>query len=519
MVSPTPDRAHSASNAPYRQQTNTYHPHQPRFPIASLSHNSYNLTTASYPPTSSNSNSNRPLPALSSATSPAFRVPTVPWTEGEHRRFLSGLETYGSGQTANPQAAWQSITAAVRTRPIHEVKAHARRYFLELQMANARKRKEDVAAMQSQDSRWTLEEDARFEELLAHYSSASVCYPWEAIAVKLPGKMHRDVRDRYQKLCYDVARIEAGHHVSMSLSRSVSGNRGNQSYDDAGRSNQDAHCDDNEYTPVYDCVVTLTSVEEKLLMHALGQVHVSSKTSPEVLTAIASAMAAFTNSKDNKKPAQRTTPLFTLEAAQTALENVIQRQQTDVRVILETLVDNLKLQPRGQDSTPNCGRQSVSQQQQDHPKDGSAQPEPQDPKLTLATTGVALSPWIPVTESSRRINHTGHFAEPMSTTTNDASRRGAVAEDLLSFRAKTSSHQAQGYVTGAAVLNPTAPSMLDPSPRTSQDWQNMFSSPSPHAQYRPYTNQDPFSPAPQPTPSFPSSSMSYQYTPNNPPAQ
>ncbi|KAF1321567.1 hypothetical protein FI667_g11783, partial [Globisporangium splendens] len=466
MVSPTPDRAHSASNASYRQQTNTYHPHQPRFPIASLSHNSYYLTTASYPPTSSNSD--RLLPALSSATSPAFRVPTVPWTEDEYRRFLSGLETYGSGQTANSQAAWQSITAAVRTRTIHDVKAHARRYFLELQMANTPKRKEDIAAMQSQDSRWTLEEDARFEELLAHYSSAS---------------------DRSWPSCVDELKPIY------------------------------AHCDGNEYTPVYDCVVTLTSVEEKLLMHALGQVHVSPKTPPEVLTVIASAIAAFANSKDNKKPAQRTTPLFTLEAAQTALENVIQRQQTDVRVILETLVDNLKLQPRGQDSTPNCSRQSVSQQQQDHPKDGSAQPEPQDPKLTLATTGVALSPWIPVAESSRHINHTGHFAEPTSTTTNDASRRGAVAEDLLSFRAKTSSHQAQGYATGAAVLDPTAPSMLDPSPRTSQDWQNMFSSPSPHAQYRPYTNQDPFSPAPQPTPLFPSSSMSYQYAPNNPPAQ
>uniref|UniRef100_K3X5K6 Myb-like domain-containing protein n=1 Tax=Globisporangium ultimum (strain ATCC 200006 / CBS 805.95 / DAOM BR144) TaxID=431595 RepID=K3X5K6_GLOUD len=290
----------------------------------------------------SSSNDNRPLPALSPATSPAFRVATAPWTEDEHRRFLAGLETYGSGQTANPQAAWQSITAAVRTRPIHDVKAHARRYFLELQMANTRKRKEDVAATQSQDSRWTLEEDARFEELLAYHSSASVCYPWDAIAAKLPGKTHRDARERYQKLCYDVARIEAGHHVSMSLSRSVSGNRG---YDDMSRSNQDAHCDDNDYTPTYECAVTLTSIEEKLLMRALGQVHVSSKTSPEVLTAIASTMAAFANSKDNKIPPQRTMPLFTLEDAQTALENVIQRQQTDVRVILETLIDSLKLQP------------------------------------------------------------------------------------------------------------------------------------------------------------------------------
>lgn len=519
MTSASPRDPRASSN---QQQQQQYPPYQQQTPTASLCHNfnSYNLTTANHHTTTSSANSNHtnnsnipsstglpPRPALPAAAAALPVAPVrvgVAWTEDEHVRFLDGLEKYGSGQATSIQAAWQSITATVRTRPLHDVKAHANRYFLELQMVNTQKRKEHVA-MQSMDARWTLEEDTRFEDLLAFHSSSCVCYPWEVIAAKFPGKTQRDMQERYQKLCYDIARIEAGHHVTMSLGRFPRSKYIAAAQD---RGNQDAR---DTTTPLCDCVVTLTPAEEEILMDALEQVHVSPTTSPHVLEGIASSMAAFANAK-GKKPPQRESPLFTLEDARAAFEKVIADQQTDVRVVLETLVSHLKVHPHYGHDTTSSEYAPPSPATEPGSRYGS-----QDHKLTLATTGFAFGDPSPLTPAHGSSSNSVQFVD---TTPSDMSRRGAIAEDLLSFRAVASSQSGGGgeergvhkqpplRVSTVSTTAAAIPGMYTPSPRTNRDLQHLFS---PSSLYR-YRHPDHHTLQPSPP------SMAYlntQYTPRD----
>ncbi|KAL4146067.1 hypothetical protein PRNP1_011940 [Phytophthora ramorum] len=140
----------------------------------------------------------------------------TPWAADEHQRFLLALEQFGGGQCLSVGDAWRSIATAVGTRDTAQVVHHARLYFAQIQQVNAHKRQERQF-MQSVDQRWTSEEDAAFESMLAAFSTSSVCYPWEVMASRLPGKSPVDLKERYQKLCYDVARIESGQHVTMHL--------------------------------------------------------------------------------------------------------------------------------------------------------------------------------------------------------------------------------------------------------------------------------------------------------------
>ena len=135
------------------------------------------------------------------------------WSHEEHCRFLEALEKFGYNSPSH--VVWTMIAEYVGSRNYKDVKLHANRYFLQLQMMNTQRRKE-MQIMQAIDSRWTLGEDQLFEDLLAKYSECAF-YPWDLIATKFKGKTAKAVRDRYQKLIYDISRIEAGHHVSMSL--------------------------------------------------------------------------------------------------------------------------------------------------------------------------------------------------------------------------------------------------------------------------------------------------------------
>lgn len=431
---------------------------QVRTPVVSVYNNSYNISTLANSNLGDNNNN------YSSAGYDIAPMGSV-WTADEHRRFLDGLEEFGGsvgggGHQSQGQAmtraqnAWQSIAAVVRTRSLQEVKMHANRYFLELQLVNSQKRKEHLA-MQTIDSRWTLEEDALFEHLLASHVGRgdAVCYAWEQIAAKIPNKTPRDVQERYHKLCYDIARIEAGHHVMMSYGRfscgsskaSNSGGAGavhpGSSYSmTAGMDQQQQHDNpgDSAQGPC-DCVVTLTAAEEELLMQALEQVPVSPDAPPQVLTSIATAMAAIINSK-NKRPPQRSQTLFTLEEARSVFNQLInnqnshqqqqQQQYIDPRTILEEIVMKLRLQPRDQDPPPT--RTSGL-----------------DQKLKpLATAGLAFTDDDEGLLTPRIYQASVHFAEAKS----DFSQRGAVAEDLLSFRA-ASSRQGGGGGGGTLTLH------------------------------------------------------------------
>ncbi|GAB9472417.1 hypothetical protein Gpo141_00009595 [Globisporangium polare] len=479
-----------------------HHPQfQARTPVVSVYNNSYNISTLGN--SSSYGDNNNPAGYALAPTGSA-------WTADEHRRFLDGLERHGGSvggnqnqALASAQNAWRSITAAVRTRSLQEVKMHANKYFLELQLVNSQKRKEHLM-MQTIDARWTLEEDALFEHLLASHASRSdvVCYPWEQIAAKIPNKTARDVQERYHKLCYDVARIEAGHHVMMSFGRFSRSSKASNSGGDGAvhpvssysiaaamdyQQQQDSssrHHDPGDLAQgPFDCVVTLTAEEEGILMKALEQVRMPPHAPPQVLTSIASAMAAIVNSK-NKKPPQRSQTLFTLEQARGVFDQLInnqngrqqqQQQCLEPRAVLEELVARLRLQPR--DQNPHPGR-------------GSAMGQKLKP---LATAGLAftddddgglLTP--------RRYQSSVHFADAKS----DISQRGAVAGDLLSFRAASSRHGGGG---GGA---PSSSSLYSPAGMSSR--QTLFS---------PSNHSHAFSSMPPPSPY--SHHFSSPYTPRD----
>lgn len=373
------------------------HPFLPRTPVVSAVTNSYNLSTMPPPP--------------------------PPWAPDEHLRFLDALEHFGGQHQQQPQQeTWHAITQAVRTRSLEEVRAHASSYFVELQRVNAQRRNEHLA-MQAIDARWTLEEDALFEHLLAVDAGVteSACFPWELVAAKLPNKSPRDVQDRYHKLCYDIARIESGHHVAMNL-----GGRGFL------RVRTDADAPEAAPARSWDCAVTLTADEEAILMHALQLVHVSPDVPPQVLANIAAAMAVLTN-EHHKIPPQRATAQFTLDEARAVFEELLaqhehhEQQQrdnqerdfderlADPRPVLEVLVRRLRLLPQHSGGLDNQQHELLNASRQlGHPL------------RPLATAGFAFgdAPLYPTMQFA------GGVANPKA----DFSQRGVVVEDLLSFR-------------------------------------------------------------------------------------
>ncbi|ETI54417.1 hypothetical protein F441_02719 [Phytophthora nicotianae CJ01A1] len=302
-----------------------------------------------------------------------------PWAPDEHQRFLLALEQFGGGQCSSIGEAWQSITTAVGTRDMAQVIYHARLYFAQLQYLNIQKRQERQF-MHSVDQRWTQEEDAAFENMLAAYSSSSVCYPWEIMASRLPGKSPVDLKERFQKLCYDIARIENGQHVTMQLGQFPrhSGLPLSTKAAAIGESGRLAS------PRVLDSVITLTPAEEQILVDALAEVFVPPEAPADLLAGIASAVAAFTSS-NGRVPPQRTHPLFTKEQALEVLNGLLADQQTDPQIVLETLAARLRLHPRALNVSAGVSFSN-----------NSAESESSEPNLhLLATTGLTFGSMLP----------------------------------------------------------------------------------------------------------------------------
>ena len=170
-----------------------------------------------------------------------------PWTDEEHKRFIEALETYGNGSTGNE---WQMMAGYVGSRSFNEIKLHAHKYFLKLQsvcsqpktmrtsVADALKdpqksksgrivnpKPEDLDSGQ-----WTAAEEIVFESALAVYPEGAP-KRWEKVANMLAAsdatrnssnpKSANDVRIRYQKLLYDIARIESGDTVRPKKNTTV----------------------------------------------------------------------------------------------------------------------------------------------------------------------------------------------------------------------------------------------------------------------------------------------------------
>ncbi|CEG40232.1 hypothetical protein F444_02754 [Plasmopara halstedii] len=260
-----------------------------------------------------------------------------PWAPEEHQRFVLALEQFGGGQYTSNHQAWQQITTAVGSRDTSQVMQHARHYFAHLQHLNSQKQ----CSFENTNSIWSSDEDAAFEKMLATYSSSSVCYPWDVMASHFDGKSAADLKERYQKLCHDIARIE---NAPQTFRFDCHGRR------DFSRTNlmiekRDQLMSDLMSPRVLDSVISLTPIEEEILIEAMTDVFVPPQAPAELLAGIASAVAAFTNSS-GRVPPQRTHSIFTKEQALKVLNRLLAAQETDPQIVLETLAYDLRLHPQ-----------------------------------------------------------------------------------------------------------------------------------------------------------------------------
>lgn len=156
-----------------------------------------------------------PEPAGSQDDHPAASSASI-WTQDEHTRFVGALEQLYCGNESI-QAAWSSITAAVQTRTITEVKQHASEYLFRLQALDDWPigLQATVSAIAEPDvmtrADWTREENTLLEDLLAVYSlptASATYYPWALIAQRIPNKTQQDVQEQYELLCRDIERMD-----------------------------------------------------------------------------------------------------------------------------------------------------------------------------------------------------------------------------------------------------------------------------------------------------------------------
>eukprot|EP00904_Undaria_pinnatifida_P000430 jgi/Undpi1/10388/HiC_scaffold_29.g12838.m1 len=128
-----------------------------------------------------------------------------PFSHEEHSAFLDGMERYGQESTGNE---WEKIAQAVGSgRSAKEVRMHAHDYFVNLQMVTQMEPDARVLGSKVKREDWTFEQDMVFEHAMAEFDETDPLR-WLKVASLLPGKNHEDVRHRYQRLIYDVHKIE-----------------------------------------------------------------------------------------------------------------------------------------------------------------------------------------------------------------------------------------------------------------------------------------------------------------------
>ncbi|CAM9835653.1 unnamed protein product, partial [Ectocarpus sp. 8 AP-2014] len=141
------------------------------------------------------------MPPMQPGTGWALR----PFTHEEHSAFLDAMERYGQENTGSE---WDKISQAVGNgRTVHEVRMHANEYFVNLQMVTQMEPDARVLGSKIKRDDWTFEQDMVFEHAMAEFEETD-SLRWLKVASLLPGKSHEDVRHRYQRLVYDVHKIE-----------------------------------------------------------------------------------------------------------------------------------------------------------------------------------------------------------------------------------------------------------------------------------------------------------------------
>uniref|UniRef100_A0A7S4D6G4 Myb-like domain-containing protein n=1 Tax=Heterosigma akashiwo TaxID=2829 RepID=A0A7S4D6G4_HETAK len=110
---------------------------------------------------------------------------------------------------------WGELSKALN-RTIHEVQLHAHQYFLRLQAETQGSAPKTSFMGPLDDGTWTKEEDVMFEHGVATFNEGDE-ERWAKIQKLLPSKTEDQIRKRYQKLLFDVSRIECGHQVVITF--------------------------------------------------------------------------------------------------------------------------------------------------------------------------------------------------------------------------------------------------------------------------------------------------------------
>ncbi|KAF1773982.1 Protein kinase-like domain [Phytophthora cactorum] len=202
--------------------------------------------------------------------------------------------------------------------------------------------------------------------------------------VSTPREDPVDLKERFQKLCYDVARIENGQHVTMHLGQ-FPRHSGLPLSTKAAAIGEGGRLASQMSSPrVLDSVITLTPAEEQILVDAMAEAFVPPEAPADLLAGIASAVAAFTSS-NGRVPPQRTHPLFTKEQALEVLNGLLAAQQTDPQIVLETLAARLRLHPRALNVSAGVSFSNTT-----------TESESSEPNLhLLAATGLTFGSMLP----------------------------------------------------------------------------------------------------------------------------
>jgi len=135
-----------------------------------------------------------------------------PFSVQEHESFMEALERCADDD-AKRGHMWREI-AQILNRPIYDVKLHAHQYFLRLQAETNGITPKMLLLGPLDDGTWTKEDDMMFEQGVAAFNEGDPDR-WAKIRKLLPEKTEEQVQRRYQKLIFDVSRIECGHQVTF----------------------------------------------------------------------------------------------------------------------------------------------------------------------------------------------------------------------------------------------------------------------------------------------------------------
>jgi len=136
-----------------------------------------------------------------------------PFTPSEHDNFMEALERCADDDVKTVNM-WQELASCLN-KTTQEVKLHAHQYLLRLQAETQGSTPKASFMGPLDDGTWTKDEDSLFEHGIATFNEGDP-ERWRKILKLLPHKTEEQIKRRYQKLLFDVSRIECGHQVILT---------------------------------------------------------------------------------------------------------------------------------------------------------------------------------------------------------------------------------------------------------------------------------------------------------------